>query len=531
MKKNLTKLCSALIAVVFMAGLFTGCGGSGDKNADGTTIQQKNGQAEGTTATRSDSGDNSGTRKHLKIVIEVPDMPDVIGTKDRVTQYVMDKFNVEFEFIAPSYGEQMEKLRMIMASGSLPDMIHTWGTGDGDHNKWVKDGLIMDITSYLADYPNVKAVTDNPNYQIWKADDHWFGVPKYYASMYPWGFQIRTDWLEKLNLKTPATTDELYDVLKAFVKADPDGKKNVGLTDNFDFFISEFLVPAFTGISGWGLYNGEYIQSIVHPGYMEYLKYMNKLYSEGLLDPDFMLNKDGNGVEKFLAGRAGVLSYNIDANIFNKTYDTLVQNFPNAKLGIMSPPKGPQGSFQPGSAIDANAMICFTADAEPDKVKRMLEIMDFLYSEEGTTLTRYGIEGIHYTKDGDRFVVNEAEKKADMKKTGDIVWSTGPHVLSIIAAYDYTRFLAEDTPRREILAPAYENALAAKTLSNPVTGYLPKSLENNGTKIADVLNTYVAKFITGKLNIDENWQKYLNDLDGAGYQEVKADMNKYLTSK
>ena len=299
------KWISFLLVAVLCMGLFAGCN---------NTTASTTGSVPPASSVSGDTSEANPYAEHLKIQIEVPDMPDVVGTGDRITEYLMDKFNVEFEFIAPSYGEQMEKLRMIMASGKIPDVVQTWGTGDGDHKKWVEDGLLLDITDYLDDYPNVKAVTDVPGYQIWKAEgDRWYGIPKYYASMYPWGFQIRTDWLEELGLEMPRTTEDLYNVLKAFVENDPDGQKNIGLTANFDFFIYEFLVPAFTGIAGWGEYEGEYVSSNVHPGYKDYLKYMNKLYTEGLLDPDFMLNQDGHGVEKFLAGRAGVVSYNIDS--------------------------------------------------------------------------------------------------------------------------------------------------------------------------------------------------------------------------
>lgn len=34
---------------------------------------------------------------------------------------------------------------------------------------------------------------------------------------------IREDWLQKLNLQVPTTTEELYNVANAFVNQDPDG--------------------------------------------------------------------------------------------------------------------------------------------------------------------------------------------------------------------------------------------------------------------------------------------------------------------
>lgn len=47
-----------------------------------------------------------------------------------------------------------------------------------------------------------------------------FAVPGKRAFLGKYSF-IRTDWLEKLGMDVPQTTDELYEVLKAFKEQDP----------------------------------------------------------------------------------------------------------------------------------------------------------------------------------------------------------------------------------------------------------------------------------------------------------------------
>ena len=60
---------------------------------------------------------------------------------------------------------------------------------------------------------------------------------------------------------------------------------------------------------------------------------------------------------------------------------------------------------------------------------------------------------------------------------------------------------------------------------------MPESQEKYGAKIGDIVATYAAQFITGKLDIDEGWDEYLAAMDEAGYQEVKKDYNEYLKNK
>ena len=54
---------------------------------------------------------------------------------------------------------------------------------------------------------------------------------------------------------------------------------------------------------------------------------------------------------------------------------------------------------------------CITTACEnPDKAA---EFLNFMVSEEGNNLLRLGIEGIHYTMDGDTVVFNEEERAKD----------------------------------------------------------------------------------------------------------------------
>lgn len=507
------------IAALAIMLVVTGCSNNGNSSGGNT--------ASSPTSAGSDAGGTEAPRSVAKFTIEVPDLPDVIGKKDRVTAYMVDKFNLDLTFIAPSFGEAMNKLRLLVASGDVPDAFDTPGPGNPDYEQWVKDGLVLDITEIAKNYPNIQKILDDPNYQPWKTKDgKWYGIPKYFDGVLPHAFQIRQDWLDSLNLQTPTTTDELYEVLKAFKENDPDGKNNTPLSADNLSFLREFFLPGYTGMNGWGKVDGGYLMPELAPGYTDYLKYMNKLYSEGLLDPDFVLEKQNTAVEKFVSGRAGVMSYNIDAAIFNNNYDSLLKSFPNAEMSIIGTPiAGPKGGFQPANSVNAISMMSFSSKIkEPE---RLFELIDYLLSEEGQQLTRYGLEGIHYTKNGDEIVINEAEIDADKQQVGDITWSTGVHVSHILASYDYTRFISDTIPRVEQLREAFEKT-HANPLINEVVGLKSDNLPIIGPKISDVITEYEMKFITGKLDIDKEYDKFVQEVHKAGWPTLEKEINEFM---
>lgn len=71
-------------------------------------------------------------------------------------------------------------------------------------------------------------------------------------------------------------------------------------------------------------------------------------------------------------------------------------------------------------------MTCITAACKnPDKAAAFV---DFMVSEEGNNLLRLGIEGIHYTKDGDEIVFNEEERARMLSRpmAGRTRWRGAP---------------------------------------------------------------------------------------------------------
>jgi putative aldouronate transport system substrate-binding protein len=114
-------------------------------------------------------------------------------------------------------------------------------------------------------------------------------IPECYAVM-----GINQNWLDKLNLKMPATTDEFYTVLKAFKEKDPNGN---GIADEIPWTFQGWNYGPVEMFGAFGLVdsyndtwlsvtNGKLQYIPVQDGFQDAISWLHKLYAEGLIDQE-----------------------------------------------------------------------------------------------------------------------------------------------------------------------------------------------------------------------------------------------------
>lgn len=221
--------------------------------------------------------------------------------------------NIAINVIPSSSADALNKRNLLLASGDYPDMFLTGWTAifsQADVMQFgVKEEILVPITPYLEEYgkeinyvfdynPIFKLTSTAPNGEI-------YGVARfsecYHCSAYP-KMYMRQDWLDKLNLQMPTTTEELREVLKAFVTGDPNGNgenDEIGLTGatTWNTMLEYCLL-------GWSFQNikpdfwlyltdaGEVDFAARTEAYREGLRYIKSLYDEGLIDPAAFSQKD-----------------------------------------------------------------------------------------------------------------------------------------------------------------------------------------------------------------------------------------------
>lgn len=215
--------------------------------------------------------------------------------------------------LALSGGEELPDV-LFLTNHDLPELL----------NDLAESGQIMPIEEAFEAYapPRVKeAYAKNPD--VWKTvslhGKRW-GLPQIsdgkVGDPILW---IRQDWLDRLQLKPPATLDELETVLEAFTYGDPDGNGRAdtrGLalagknTLNGWMGDASFLFGAFGDQPyQWNrMKDGSLAYGSVQPNVRPALVRLAEWYRKGYIDPDFGTHDEQKAALLVTEGTAGVIS-------------------------------------------------------------------------------------------------------------------------------------------------------------------------------------------------------------------------------
>ncbi|WP_342421248.1 extracellular solute-binding protein [Paenibacillus sp. FSL E2-0178] len=288
-----------------------------------------------------------------------------------------------------------EKLNLIMSSGEPYDVITTYNDM-ALYSDYAQKGALVDLTPLIDEYgPNIKKAISQESMDALKIDGKLYAIPVVVTYKVNSSILIRTDWLEKLGLKMPTTTDELTTVLKAFQEKDPggNGDQNVPLTIRGDLPMLDNLVGAFGMPNTWNDVDGQLVPRLLDPAYKDYITYTADLYKQGLLDKEFVVNKDATAKEKFTSGKAGAIIVHW-ADIGGIS-DALTKNFPDAKFAFVSALKGPSGEagFSGNAGFDRLTFVPKASKHPEDAVKWINATLEpetfknLAIGEEGKTYT------------------------------------------------------------------------------------------------------------------------------------------------
>jgi putative aldouronate transport system substrate-binding protein len=326
--------------------------------------------------------------------------------------------NVHLEWESLPLGTDRDtKFNAVIASGDIPDIVD--GIGNPNLiNRYGMQGIFLAFNDLIKEYaPNMTAVFNNPlqgdeipySINVWgeitAKDGKIYNIPVVSASnaIGPvWA--IRTDWLEKLGLSMPSTADELYAVLKAFKEKDPNGN---GQADEIPFGAGQGgktaritpLVNAFD--AHMNLYVDPVDQQIKYgptePAYRTALVYLNKLYSEGLVEQDYLTatvdqwlaRAGGNQMGfQFVWPGSGLGSSNTELQKINPAYH----------FEPMPPLKSPSGKqYKDTNSAGAAVLYRTSVSAKTKYPVEITKYLDYLFSPEGEVLGSWGIEGETYT--------------------------------------------------------------------------------------------------------------------------------------
>jgi putative aldouronate transport system substrate-binding protein len=445
---------------------------------------------------------------------------------------IKDKLGIDLKLTAlPSNNaDQNVKINAAGASNTLPDLFMV---SDEIFDNLVKQGLVADVSAMFKLMPNRTAKLYDKD-----AKDDSTRNGKIYGLSQPGsiakneGVLIRKDWLDKLGLKVPVTTDDFFNVMKAFTEQDPDGNgkndtygfgaylettaDNEGLGRRFDPLMGAF------GVAGtWNMTKANAGLNVKKADYFDGLSFVKKCVDAGVVDPNWSSYKKDDFRAAWKQGKFGIMREQNAAYASESNYAPFDKNFPNGEWIIVNPPKGPKGLSAVGTYSISYRRYCVSAKAakQKGKIEKIAELLEWMSSDEGYYLLGYGVEGVNFKKGANG--VPTVEGLPDASKAYS---KSENQPLTQLRNMVYYNSDAELTSRY----PTYKTATSGKTMSalkalremqsKPWTACIGVAkLPKPTADVERYLNQGVQEFLTGKRSLTkENWNAFLKEFGSIG---------------
>lgn len=438
--------------------------------------------------------------------------------QDPVSKYISEAtgYPVKYEMLPAENAD--EKLNLMIANKQNFDVMKL---GSAQFYKLATEGALEPLDELIEQYgPNIKASIKDDSWGSATIDGKRYAIPET-GSGISIGEElvVRQDWMDELGLQHPTTPDELYEVLKAIKEA----KGVIPLTGTKDSIYGD-IATAFGVVNEWNDVNGTLVHKAELPGMKDFLTYMNKLYNEGLLDPEMPINTSAKAIEKFSSGNAAM--YKLAWWSASSAEAALLKNFPDAKIGIIPYLKGADGTAKVGVNL---ATTWFIAIPKVSKLKEdAIKLIDAKLEKETFKGLAIGEEGVHHElKDGKYYPILP---KFNDDLTNGSVFMTG------VDEHNYPTYWQARVRKDPVLQSYYEafqaNAANTTIVVDPMS-YAPPidAVSKNKQKLTKLLDDQVLMYIAGSESIDsydtflERWKTE------GGADSIKEANEWYATTK
>lgn len=489
------------------------------------------------------TADNGSSGDRVTLKVEIFDRgnspaPQTI-TSNYLQKLVQERFgdpnNIDVQFVPIQRSEEVTKLNVLMASNTdVPDIVFVYDSSV--FYRYAQQGGLTDVGELLDQYgPNLKKFLGEDTLKFGQVEGQQFAIPGKRAITGRYSSYIRQDWLDKLGLPVPKTTDELYTTLKAFKEKDPGqlGSKNIPMgmalaPAQFETLIYSFIKP----VSG-DLTYGQRYELPLHEGFKDAMQFLNKLYNEGLISKDFSLDEDKAQLAKDIQnGNTGYWSEDVDAMFYaDGTIDNLKKNVPDSKVlpvDVYTNPNADNKHIK--SRYGTNGMYIMI----PKSSKRAVEAvkyLDWMASDNNLRDIYSGVEGENYELvDGIPVVKEDASQEARDRlfNAGDMAIISNGKNIGDQATNEKAWIMGFPERNQGLLRQSID--IANTDTVGPIIFDKPIQAEMKySTALKDKLNVIIVKTAMAKPSeFEAVYEQEMNDYMSLGGADLKKELEEAL---
>lgn len=452
-----------------------------------------------------------------------------------IDQSITAATGIDMQFVEVSDSIISERYNLMIAAGDYTDVITCDQYYSGGTAQAYADEVIIDLTDMVYDncpsYYNklyntneasiCKVTSQGRILAIYSIKDRTFTDS---------GEMTRGDWLEELGMEVPKTLQQLTDTFYAFknnygceytVKCDSSGVLDfVGAFDTVLASLSGTDVSVFVK-------DGQVFSGYTADGYREYVEWFSGLYADGIIHRDFYTTNLFPDVFNGLVGSGDMGFWNSMAdglaNIYAYTDDPDFQQVP---LATVTMNEGDVYTFQDEELLAGgmqSAGYAITCDCDDPEL--VLQFFNYFFTDAGSKLRNYGVEGETYTRDAQgniAFTEMITDNELGMAMNNALNFYTCVQVCPGYTEADslWACYNDEALAAMEVWLPT-GNSDSTYPVGAALNTDETDSISNSVSDITSAASEYILKFMTGSEPItDESWNAYVQELDVLGLSEV-----------
>lgn len=533
------KLIALLLAVLMVAGMLAGCAKTAETPAPATEDLADTSDSSNTTDTPAPSSDAEPIEISIAYLESThPVDPETFYASKKLEESLGVKINwLNWGSEQATY---QEKLNLAIASGTAPDIFMIANFEDA--RRYVDQDLLLCIEDYWNDYPNLPKHLDNEAVRdiITYSDDGklYTAVRQYSFPVYYFGLLARADIINDLGFEYDGTIESLTDLMRAIKERTGSyvyTHRN-GIDLLVKYWASMFGVQM-NGNVGWNDREGKYTFQGNDDGLFNELTWLNQLYTEGLLDPEYALNSTEMWEEKMSTDEATMtLDYMTRCENFT---DMVRGEDPDSayELNVIAMPVTKDG-FKPATIVINPVFASFQLGINVDTKHpdTCMQILNYIYSDEVIVEANYGEEGVTFDYVDGKPVLNENvptstnnfqtpgdpidinDYKAMSLEPFNVVIDTDAYSLTSYGQYSYSGFKLYSANEWMATVPPI---IPSKYISDEETA----EANDIQTVLSEYFNSQVQDFIEGTRPLtEEEYAKFqdecLNEYGAARWCEI-----------
>ncbi|MBQ7867755.1 MAG: extracellular solute-binding protein [Clostridia bacterium] len=454
---------------------------------------------------------------------------------------IQEKYNVVLNIEPIPIADYTTKVGLALSTGeNAPDVILGTSTA-GQNASLALNGAAVAISDYADWTPNFNArvaefALEDDVEQLKLGDGKRYYLPQLYDKpFYDGGLILREDYLEAKGFAAPKTFDDLYEILKAYKADYPDSLPLTTIVAPRVLY--RMTMPSWgvslglnaatgTSVLSWDYEKGEYFAGAISEQYKQYVTFFNKLYEEGLLDPE--MTQDATLTSQKLATGKAMATYGYYDQIGGWTQGSEIEGF---KLNMYPVLEGPGGAHhQPKNSTGGGIMFPIGTAKRADFEQVVRKIDEIFFSEEAAKIWCIGMEGTTYTMNGETIVyADEITSSADgIYKYMQNAYGCGCDGLQLVwyNAREMTKY-DENYAAINAAVAAMPNAIQYIPATPSFDDLTAEDAALLQTTLADAWEVWNDAFLTGKKDIDAEWDAYVQDLKDKGIEQFCEIYNTY----